>query len=140
MFFPGVFAAEADGVEAVSATEGESVTLPTGVILRSKEDLIQWDFGPNCTATVSLLNVHVYDESCNDTFRDRLQFDQQTGSLTIRKPRTTDSGLYKLLTILNNIINKTSVYVSVKGEGGSLSIKTATTVSTLYEIKAYYHI
>lgn len=114
-----MFAVEADGEESVSATEGYSVTLSTGVTFKHPNDLIQWEkFGPNksCSATVdSQFNTNIYDGKCNETFKDRLQFDRQTGSLTFMNIRTTDTGLYQLKVIFNNTTTKT-FNVSVTGE------------------------
>ncbi|XP_056304027.1 uncharacterized protein LOC130216160 [Danio aesculapii] len=84
----------------VSVTEGESVTLHTGVIKQQHED-IKWyfnyiriaqlngDFSDMCT-----------DVQCNEgteRFRDRLKLDRKTGSLTIININTADSGEYQLV-------------------------------------------
>uniref|UniRef100_A0A8C1LBG2 Ig-like domain-containing protein n=1 Tax=Cyprinus carpio TaxID=7962 RepID=A0A8C1LBG2_CYPCA len=113
----GFFSFDTDGV---SVMEGDSVTLHTGVLLNQEEKIsdqiiptkkisaqikvtakIRWYF--NKSAIVRILGDLSYictDVLCNkgnERFRDRLKLDHQTGSLTIRDIRTTDSGLYDLL-------------------------------------------
>jgi len=112
-----VFAVKADGVESVAATEGDPVTLHTGVTLNDKDVILWENFGPNqtCSAKVQLLKANIYDSICNEIFKDRLQFNRQTGSLTIKNTRTTDSGRYQLKVIVNRTIMKT-FNVSVTGE------------------------
>uniref|UniRef100_A0A8C1UK55 Ig-like domain-containing protein n=1 Tax=Cyprinus carpio TaxID=7962 RepID=A0A8C1UK55_CYPCA len=113
----GFFSFDTNGV---SVMEGDSVTLHTGVLLNQEEKIsdqiiptkkisaqikvtakIRWYF--NKSAIVRILGDLSYictDVLCNkgnERFRDRLKLDHQTGSLTIRDIRTTDSGLYDLL-------------------------------------------
>uniref|UniRef100_A0A8C1E9A5 Ig-like domain-containing protein n=1 Tax=Cyprinus carpio carpio TaxID=630221 RepID=A0A8C1E9A5_CYPCA len=96
-----------DAVMIKSVMEGESVTLQIN-IRRQKNILdiyymnsIQWSwFRPGESQNVRIIEHDVktgdiryyYDE----IFRNRLQIDSQTGSLTIRNIRTTDSGLYQM--------------------------------------------
>ncbi|XP_048037425.1 CD48 antigen-like [Megalobrama amblycephala] len=89
-----------DEMKSVSVTAGESVTLHTDVPVIHPHDIryIQWSFDPKNT----LIDIH-FDEGTpkiryyhDEIFRDRLQIDNQTGSLIIRNIRTTDSGLYDL--------------------------------------------
>ncbi|XP_050958693.1 uncharacterized protein LOC127160057 isoform X2 [Labeo rohita] len=94
-----------DGVKIVSVTEGDSVTLHTDVIdteiPRRLIRLIKWRWlGPEKTHIAKgfwrheeAYHIKYYDKR----FRDRVQVDKQTGSLTIRNIRTTDSGLYQLI-------------------------------------------
>uniref|UniRef100_A0A8C1YE05 Immunoglobulin domain-containing protein n=1 Tax=Cyprinus carpio TaxID=7962 RepID=A0A8C1YE05_CYPCA len=87
-FVSDVPAAERDEMKRKSVKEGESVTLDP-------------------------------DVQCNngtDRFRDRLNLDHQTGSLTIMNIRNTDSGLYKLQINSNRFTIKRSFSVIVTGE------------------------
>ncbi|KAL0161526.1 hypothetical protein M9458_045251, partial [Cirrhinus mrigala] len=68
---------------------GDSVTLQTHTELQT-HDVITWTFGLSETRIA---------EINKDTGRDRLKVDHQTGSLTIRNTRTTDSGLYQIIII-----------------------------------------
>ncbi|XDV22629.1 hypothetical protein PO909_027485 [Leuciscus waleckii] len=87
-----------DGVNIVSVMEGDSVTLHTDDTVRYKP-YVQWTFGPEGTIIIIQFNgggadITYFNEK---RIRDRIQIDNQTGSLTIRNTRTTDSGLYHLI-------------------------------------------
>ncbi|XP_050958691.1 SLAM family member 9-like isoform X2 [Labeo rohita] len=111
----------ADAVKIVSVTEGESVTLHTN-IPRHEDGLhrfyiysLQWSwFRPEDSQRVRVIWFDVqrghirYDH--DEIFRDRLQIDNQTGSLTIKNIRTTDSGLYQMI---NNHLSVESFNVTV---------------------------
>uniref|UniRef100_A0A8C1TE96 Ig-like domain-containing protein n=1 Tax=Cyprinus carpio TaxID=7962 RepID=A0A8C1TE96_CYPCA len=95
----GVFA-DSDEVKSVSVTEGDSVTLKSGVIELQKEDLIIWTFGRPETRIAEINKedciFSTYDGP-DGRFRDRLKLHHQTGSLTITNTRTTHSGLYQVI-------------------------------------------
>ncbi|KAL1251545.1 hypothetical protein QQF64_019341 [Cirrhinus molitorella] len=90
---------DTDGIK-MSVMEGDSVTLHTDVTDTPRQNIsyIQWMFGPEKTFIVIQFNKAAPDINYfnAERFRDRLQIDNQTGSLTIRNIRTTDSGLYQL--------------------------------------------
>ncbi|XP_016085892.1 titin-like [Sinocyclocheilus grahami] len=92
----GVFG-DSDAVKSVSVTEGGSVSLESGVTELQTNDLIAWTFGHPETLIARISKEEfIFSTSDGDAvgFRDRLQLDHQTGSLTITDTRTTDSGLY----------------------------------------------
>uniref|UniRef100_A0A9J7ZB76 Ig-like domain-containing protein n=1 Tax=Cyprinus carpio carpio TaxID=630221 RepID=A0A9J7ZB76_CYPCA len=94
----GVFA-DADEVKSVSVKEGDSVTLNTSLTEIQKDDQVLWKFGLNRSVIAKISQeagiFNTYDGP-DERFRDRLQLDNQTGSLTITNTRTTDSGLYEV--------------------------------------------
>uniref|UniRef100_A0A673GI12 Ig-like domain-containing protein n=1 Tax=Sinocyclocheilus rhinocerous TaxID=307959 RepID=A0A673GI12_9TELE len=92
-------AAERDEMKTKSVKEGESVTLDPGVV-KNPNDFMTWYFNDICIAEITEEPRKICTD-CKIRFRDRLQLDHQTGSLTITDTRTTDSGLYKLK-IINN--------------------------------------
>ncbi|KAA0711855.1 hypothetical protein E1301_Tti022559 [Triplophysa tibetana] len=81
--------------EKVLRTKGDLVTLHTGVQTQ-RGDLILWRFGDGGV----LIAKHDKDNKgpiyYDRRSKDRLQVDNQTGSLTISNVTTSDSGLYKL--------------------------------------------
>uniref|UniRef100_A0A9J7YWS6 Immunoglobulin domain-containing protein n=1 Tax=Cyprinus carpio carpio TaxID=630221 RepID=A0A9J7YWS6_CYPCA len=83
----------------VSVTEGDRAELNTDVSELQRDALILWMFGPrdSLIAKADLENrkISTYD-GVGGRFRDRLQLDLQTGSLSITNTTNTDSGLYKL--------------------------------------------
>ncbi len=112
--------ADTDAMESVSVTEGESVSLNSGLTEIQKRDLITWTFGYPVTQ-IAVINREGGIVSTSDgpdgRFRDRLKLDHQTGSLTITNTRTTDSGNYTV--IIKGA--KTATYrfnVTVYGESG----------------------
>ncbi|XP_067252604.1 CD48 antigen-like isoform X2 [Chanodichthys erythropterus] len=93
----GVFCVE-DEVKSVSVMERESVSLNTDVQVQ-KDLQIQWTFGPQNTRIAEIFKrdqMNYIFVSNDGIFRDRLQMDNQTGSLTIRNIRSEHTGLYEL--------------------------------------------
>uniref|UniRef100_A0A8C1TDX0 Ig-like domain-containing protein n=1 Tax=Cyprinus carpio TaxID=7962 RepID=A0A8C1TDX0_CYPCA len=89
-----------DEMKSVSVTEGDSFTLNTDIKVQSK-DMLLWMFGRQETRIAEIYNQNIFMYESNESFGDRLQMDNQTGSLTIRNIRTEHSGLYKLLILSN---------------------------------------
>ncbi|XP_052446828.1 SLAM family member 9-like [Carassius gibelio] len=86
----------------MSVMEGDAVTLHTDVtdIPRQTINYIQWRFGPDKKTFIVIQfnkGAPVINYLNAEIFRNRLQIDNQTGSLTIRNIRTTDSGLYQMI-------------------------------------------
>ncbi len=108
-------------MKTVSVMEGDTVTLQTNVTNIPKQNIryIQWMFGPENTFIVIRFNRGAPDiDYFNaERFRDRLQMDSQTGSLTIRNIRTTDSGLYQL-----QMIKYIPIYFNITVYGGYFNL------------------
>uniref|UniRef100_A0A9J8D0K5 Ig-like domain-containing protein n=1 Tax=Cyprinus carpio carpio TaxID=630221 RepID=A0A9J8D0K5_CYPCA len=88
------------GMKTVSVMEGDSVTLQTNVTEIQKEDLLMWKFGAE-KSLIAEINAearrfNTYDVP-DERFRDRLQLDHQTGSLTITNIRTEHAGHYEVI-------------------------------------------
>ncbi|XP_016115568.1 uncharacterized protein [Sinocyclocheilus grahami] len=79
-------------VKSISVKEGASVLLQTAAEIQT-DDLILWTLGAqNCLVVKSDSGK----TSIGKHFRDRLDLNMTTGSLTLRNIRTTDSGHFKL--------------------------------------------
>ncbi|ROI28682.1 hypothetical protein DPX16_0265, partial [Anabarilius grahami] len=74
---------------------GDPVTLETDAELQSG-DLMLWTFGPENRLVVKTESGRT---SISESFRDRLELDNETGSLTIGNIGITDSGHFKLQVI-----------------------------------------
>uniref|UniRef100_A0A8C2CHW3 Immunoglobulin domain-containing protein n=1 Tax=Cyprinus carpio TaxID=7962 RepID=A0A8C2CHW3_CYPCA len=110
----GVSAAERDEIKSVK--EGESVTLYTGEI-KNPNDLKMWYFNETLIAEITGDQSKICtDVRCEERFRDRLELDHQTGSLTIMNTRTTDSGEYKLNITSGRFSIMRSFSVSVRAD------------------------
>ncbi|XP_026119928.1 uncharacterized protein LOC113099066 [Carassius auratus] len=98
IWFSHVVIGDTDEVKSVSVTEGDSVSLNSGVSEVQRDDQILWIFNIN-NSDIRIAEIHkqVIDMfNSKEIFGDRLQLDIRTGSLTIRNIRTEHSGLYKL--------------------------------------------
>ncbi len=94
-----MFSADEDKVKSVSV--GKSVTLNTNLTQIQGINLIKWRFGDTGPVIAEFEN-NISTTNLTERFRDRLQLDHQTGSLTIKNMTTTDSGRYKLQINWNN--------------------------------------
>uniref|UniRef100_A0A8C1RCJ7 Immunoglobulin domain-containing protein n=1 Tax=Cyprinus carpio TaxID=7962 RepID=A0A8C1RCJ7_CYPCA len=96
IFFVAVYGVPAVKSDEMSVEEGESVTLDLGVI-KKQNDFLTWYFNDILIAEITGDQSKLCtDVQCDERFRDRLKVNHQTGSLTIRNTKSTDSGLYKL--------------------------------------------
>ncbi|XP_042611983.1 uncharacterized protein LOC109106425 [Cyprinus carpio] len=92
---PSVIAGAEAEMKSMSVKEGVPVTLYVPQI--QGDELIVWRFGDEG----KLIAKHDLEAKSSplyydERFRDRLQLNDQTGSLTITNTRTTDSGEYKV--------------------------------------------
>ncbi|XDV23377.1 hypothetical protein PO909_027970 [Leuciscus waleckii] len=95
IFAEGVFGFETDGVKSVSVKEGDSVTLNTCLNQIQKSNKILWMFENAVIANIKDQKLSTGDGP-DGRFRDRLELDFESGSLTIRNTRTNHSGLYQV--------------------------------------------
>ncbi|XP_056615148.1 uncharacterized protein LOC130430173 [Triplophysa dalaica] len=80
----------------VSTSEGDSVALPTNLTQVEYEDLIQWLYLNGKDDIIADLYENNSNVEYDGRFKDRLQLDNKTGSLTITNISKIHSGLYKL--------------------------------------------
>lgn len=121
-FFPGKTKTETDGVKYIEVKAGDPVKLDTGVTDIQRFDLIQWKFGKIDDTTspfISISRINKKNEELlkNDVIKklgDRLKFNRETGSITIEKSKTTDTGLYKLKIDSSTDKISKSFFVTVK--------------------------
>ncbi|XP_067252602.1 CD48 antigen isoform X2 [Chanodichthys erythropterus] len=112
----GVSGVYTDETEMISVMEGDSVTLNTDVTEIQTHRQILWTFRLNSSETVIAeiykQTISVYDSGVNERFRDRLQIDKQTGSLTITNINRLHSGLYKVQ-VMNEHVKQKSFNIGV---------------------------
>ncbi|XP_051764120.1 uncharacterized protein LOC127520217 [Ctenopharyngodon idella] len=137
------------GLDKVSVTEGDPVTLHANVEI-NKKDRIKW-FYKNTRIAQIIGDISICtDIQCNEgteRFRDRLKLDNQTGSLTITNTRTTDSGEYELqITSSSSNTDSLKIFsVKVSGavvsvmEGDSVTLHTDITTNQRDRIKWYFN-
>ncbi|KAK7126433.1 hypothetical protein R3I94_017799 [Phoxinus phoxinus] len=90
----GVFAG---AVTSVSVMEGDSVSLNSGLTEIQKDEEIRWRFGSNRTLIAKTDGVNnIIPDDLDERFRDRLELDKKTGSLTIMNIRTQHAGVYEV--------------------------------------------
>ncbi len=115
--FTGVFGEAAERKE-VSTLEGDSVTLHANITEIHKVDLMMWMYGAQGSIIAKLNGksqlISLYDVD-DGRFGDRLQLDNQTGSLSISDIRTKHSGDYQLKIISSETSYRT-FSLTVHGE------------------------
>uniref|UniRef100_A0A8C1XD28 Ig-like domain-containing protein n=1 Tax=Cyprinus carpio TaxID=7962 RepID=A0A8C1XD28_CYPCA len=100
-----------DEIETISVMEGDSVALNTGVTEILTDDLILWTFKLyNSETRIAEIYKQIssvyHSKENNEIFRDRLQIDEETGSLTITNINKLHSGLYKVQIISGDVKHK----------------------------------
>ncbi len=108
-----MFGVETD--ELVSAMEGGSFTLRTGLTEIQRDDEIEWRFGSSRTRITRIAsgNITTYNVTI---FRDRLQLERQTGDLTVTNITNEHTGVYQLSIIIRNKKSTKRFTVNVYGE------------------------
>ncbi|XP_042605285.1 uncharacterized protein LOC109069040 isoform X3 [Cyprinus carpio] len=114
--------------------KGDSVTLYTNVTT-TQQDEILWYFNDTRIAVIAGdLSRICTDVQCNEDterFRDRLNLENQTGTLTIKNIQTADTGVYQLkIFSRSSISEKTfSVTVDAPDKVKTISVKEGESVT-----------
>ncbi|XP_016314644.1 CD48 antigen-like [Sinocyclocheilus anshuiensis] len=85
----------------MSAMEGDSFTLRTGLTEIQRDDELEWRFGSSRARLTRIAagNITTYND---ETFRDRLQLERQTGDLTVTNITNEHTGVYQLSIVIRN--------------------------------------
>lgn len=103
-------------VDSLRFSEGENVTLNTGVGELQTDDQVLWRFGSEDTIIAKRYrntNQISYNDAHDERFRGRLNMDNKTGSLSITNAKSTDSGVYHLQISSRNNISYKKLRVTV---------------------------
>ncbi|XP_067271500.1 uncharacterized protein [Pseudorasbora parva] len=122
-----------DGVKLMPVVERDSVILPSGLTEIQRNDQITWKFEGTLVAQINQTAglFSTYDDVLDGRFVDRLQLNQQTGSLVITNIRPNTSGLYKVDIFKSGssyTTHKTFSVTSIDG-GNKLLVKEGTSVT-----------
>ncbi|XP_048038712.1 hemicentin-1-like [Megalobrama amblycephala] len=109
----GVFGPQIGGTETVSVIEGDSVTLHTGFTEILTDDHVLWIWLNSSVCIAEIIKEAI--SFPDGIFRDRLQLDYKTGSLTITNITTTQNGLYELLIVRAGAVSNKIFIVNVYG-------------------------
>ncbi len=112
-------------MKSVSVKEGDSVTLNTDFTQIQRISKIVWRFGDEGPVIAEFSKNDLWSNETYEIFKDRLTLDHQTGSLTIKNSRTTDSGLYE-------------VQIDHKDDGQSFKYYNVTVFSKLFSSLCYF--
>uniref|UniRef100_A0A8C9VQ80 Immunoglobulin domain-containing protein n=1 Tax=Scleropages formosus TaxID=113540 RepID=A0A8C9VQ80_SCLFO len=104
----------------VYSKERDTVTLHTGVTDVQKDSVILWYFRSGVDDLIAQFIKGETETDFDERFRDRLELDTQTGSLTIRNLNTSDSGVYPPLSCRSSSMNFTSLFSSNCSLSGSI--------------------
>uniref|UniRef100_A0A3B3SYP3 SLAM family member 9-like n=1 Tax=Paramormyrops kingsleyae TaxID=1676925 RepID=A0A3B3SYP3_9TELE len=106
LMIPGLLGQEGKTV-AITERLGNSVTLHTGVTGLQNDSVIVWTFGTSSPPPTIAKSVYGRIETnISERFRERLQLDPQTGSLSITNISTSDAGIYQLHIINGQILKR----------------------------------
>ncbi|XP_056615580.1 uncharacterized protein LOC130430487 [Triplophysa dalaica] len=111
-------------------SKGDSVTLNTGVTEMKKHNLMVWMFGalnPDVLLAEIKINTYNITYGFDERYTDRVHLNHDSGSLTIRDLKPTDTGVYQLQISNNNetIYKRFNVFVADVEPGLSLWNKLA---------------
>ncbi|KAG7458535.1 hypothetical protein MATL_G00221430 [Megalops atlanticus] len=110
----GLMSAVETKVKTEKKREGETVTLHFNITELQTDAVIVWLFGP-VSPDVMIARLLIAENTVkypSERFRDRLQVDKETGSLTISNLNTNDSGVYQLEAI-NAVVFRQKFNLSV---------------------------
>ncbi|KAG1941107.1 SLAM family member 6-like [Pimephales promelas] len=107
------FGASSDADNTISVMEGDSVSLHISVSAIERDEQILWRFGPENSRIAEIYKQKTPTYDSNELFKDRLEMNNQTGSLTIKNIRIKHSGLYRVTLISNRGISDKRFRVTV---------------------------
>lgn len=108
-------------MKKITVLAGDLVTLLTDVPEMKEYKEIQWRFGHmnSPIAEIKARNLPKYDET-DKRFKEKLQLDPQTGSLTIKNIITEQSGVYEANIIISDHTIHKLYIVIVSGESDNI--------------------
>ncbi|XP_066518024.1 CD48 antigen-like [Hoplias malabaricus] len=120
IFITGLPSTAGEEVVKLQELEGNTVIIHTGLTAIQSDAQILWFYGPE-KADANIVNSQVFRgetviDYYTERFRDRLQLNRNSGSLTIRNISREDSGVYKLHIITGRISDcsfRVNVYAPV---------------------------